>query len=78
MPDNLTRHISIPAPIIIKEKCAIRERSVDKTGEIEALETDNFELRNQITRLKIHNATLSRMLKRREERSLRTFEASPR
>ena len=77
MPDNLTSHISIPAPIIIKERCAIREQSVDKTGEIVALETDNFELRNQITRLKIHNATLHRMLKLREKRLSRLFEAPP-
>ena len=67
MPDNLTSHISIPAPIIIKERCAIREQCVDKTGEIEALEADNFELRNHVTRLKIHNATLHRMLKLREK-----------
>lgn len=78
MPDNLTSHISIPAPIVIKEKCAVREQGVDKTGEIEALEIDNFELRNQITRLKIHNATLHRMLKLRDKRLSRPLEGAPR
>jgi hypothetical protein len=37
--------------------------------EIEALEAANFELRDQITRLKVHNATLDRMLKERERLS---------
>jgi len=30
---------------------------------IEALKAANFELRDQITRLRVHNATLDRMLK---------------
>jgi hypothetical protein len=77
MPDNLTSYISIPTPIIIKERCAAREKVSDKTGEIEAFEADNFELRNQITRLKIHNATLRRMLKLPEGRMLGALKAPP-
>jgi hypothetical protein len=30
---------------------------------IESLEFENFELRNEVTRLTVHNATLRRMLK---------------
>jgi hypothetical protein len=58
MPDRLTSNISIPAPIITREKCIIQERGYDRSVEIEALDADNFELRNQITRLKLHNAAL--------------------
>ena len=32
---------------------------------IQALELENFELRNEVTRLTVHNATLRRMLKNR-------------
>jgi hypothetical protein len=32
---------------------------------IQALELENFELRNEITRLTVHNATLRQMLKNR-------------
>jgi hypothetical protein len=32
---------------------------------IEALEVENFELRNEVTRLTVHNATLRRMLTNR-------------
>ena len=34
---------------------------------IEALKAANFELRDQITRLRVHNATLDRMLKQMED-----------
>jgi|HubBroStandDraft_6_1064221.scaffolds.fasta_scaffold2788011_2 hypothetical protein len=35
----------------------------DDARTIEALELENFELRNEVTRLTVHNATLRRMLK---------------
>jgi hypothetical protein len=62
MPDQLASYISISAPI------AVREAGNDRMREIEALEADNFELRDQVTRLKLHNATLRRMLEFRERR----------
>jgi hypothetical protein len=77
MPDHLTSYISTTTPIIIKEKCAARPQGSDKTGEIEALEAENYELRNQVTRLKLHNATLRRMLKIRETRLLESLQAPP-
>jgi hypothetical protein len=64
MPDRLTSYISIPAPIIVQEK----DTESDRVREIEALEVDNFELRDRITSLKLHNATLRRMLDIRERR----------
>jgi hypothetical protein len=35
----------------------------DHARKIESLEFENFELRNEVTRLTLHNATLRRMLK---------------
>jgi len=37
----------------------------DRVEAIDMLEADNFELRDLITRLKLHNATLARMIKYR-------------
>lgn len=59
MPD-MTSYISIPTLAAMREGETARDR--DRIVEIEALEVANFELRNQIIRLKVHNATLGRML----------------
>jgi hypothetical protein len=74
MPDRLTSNISIPALIITREKCIIQERGYDRSVEIEALDADNFELRDQITRLKLHNAALRGMLDLRKERRAGSLE----
>jgi hypothetical protein len=71
MPDRLTSYISIPTLTIVSEK------DTDRTREIEALESDNFDLRNQITGLKLHNATLRRMLELREGRPPGSLGATP-
>jgi len=63
MPDRVTSYISIAEPIIFRELIEVAD--TDRTRAIEALEVANFELRNQIIGLKLHNATLYRMLKRR-------------
>ena len=39
------------------------KNSDDDIRAIESLERENFELRNEVTRLAMHNATLRRMLK---------------
>jgi hypothetical protein len=41
------------------------KKSDDHIRAIESLERENFELRNEVTRLTVHNATLRRMLTNR-------------
>jgi hypothetical protein len=67
MPD-MTSYISILTPAAMREGEIARDN--DRILEIEALEVANFELRNQITRLKVHNATLGRMLMHRSRTPL--------
>lgn len=67
MPDVIS-YISIPTPAAMREGEIVRDN--DRILEIEALELANFELRNQILRLKVHNATLGRMLTGRAPRGL--------
>jgi hypothetical protein len=67
MPDRLTSSILLPAPIVIQERDVVEEKGVDRTREIAALEADNFELRNQIIGLKLHNATLRKMIEPRDQ-----------
>jgi hypothetical protein len=64
MPYHLTGLITIP------QLTGIQKNENDDRRKIEALEVDNFELRDEITRLTMHNTTLRRMLKL-EERAAR-------
>jgi hypothetical protein len=64
MPYHLTGLITIP------QLTGIQKNENDDRRKIEALEVDNFELRDEITRLTMHNTTLRRMLKL-EERAVR-------
>jgi hypothetical protein len=64
MPVGLTSQISIRLQTTVDD-FRFAEESARKR-EIEALEAANFALRDQITRVKVHNATLGRMLKERE------------
>jgi ribosomal protein L29 len=75
MPDHLTSYISISEPIIFRELSDTT--STDLTKQIEALEAANFELRNQITGLKLHNTTLRRMLAHRRSRTPGSTESPP-
>jgi hypothetical protein len=63
MPDHQTSYISVPSQIVA------RDQSPEEVRQIEALETDNFKLRNQITALELHNATLRRMLDLKERKT---------
>jgi len=54
---RLTTYVEVPE-LIIFQRC-----DKDKARKIELLEFVNFELRNQIVRLTLHNATLRKMLK---------------
>jgi hypothetical protein len=45
------------------------KKSDDHIRAIESLERENFELRNEVTRLTVHNATLRRMLTNRSVKS---------
>jgi hypothetical protein len=45
------------------------KNSDDDVRAIESLERENFELRNEVTRLGLHNATLRRMLTNRTLKS---------
>src|SRR5260370_25631703 len=60
MPDRLADSISLSGLNVV----GIQDNR--KTLTIEALEASNFELRNQITRLILHNTTLRRMLEKQE------------
>ena len=64
MPVDLTSQISIWLPTTVDEVSFVGEAA--RIREIEALEAANFALRDQITRLKLHNATLGRMLEGRD------------
>jgi hypothetical protein len=64
MPYHLTGLITMP------KMSAQQKQENDESRRIAALEVDNFELRDEITRLTVHNITLRRMLKL-EERSAR-------
>jgi hypothetical protein len=68
MPDHVTSYISIAEPILFREM--IETAGADRTREIEVLEAANFELRNEIIGLKLHNATLRQMLKHGRRQSL--------
>ena len=61
MPVGMTSQISIRSGMTIDEVRFAGDAA--RMREIEALEAANFELRDHITRLKLHNATLDRMLK---------------
>jgi hypothetical protein len=63
MPYQLTDLIMIP------QQTGIQRKDNDNTRRIEALEVDNFVLRDEITRLTLHNITLRRMLKLDERRA---------
>ena len=63
MPVGLTSQISIRSQTTVDDLRFAGEAA--RMREIEALEAANFALRDQITRLKLHNATLDRMLKQR-------------
>jgi hypothetical protein len=63
MPAGLTSPITIRCPAMVDELHFTTDAA--RLREIEALEAANFALRDQITRLKLHNATLDRMLKQR-------------
>jgi hypothetical protein len=64
MPVGLASQISIRSRTTVDDYRFAAEAA--RIREIEALEAANFALRDQITRLKLHNATLDRMLKGRE------------
>jgi hypothetical protein len=49
--------------ITIPQKTGLQAQEIDDRRRIEALEVDNFKLRDEITRLTVHNSTLRRMLK---------------
>jgi hypothetical protein len=57
MPYHLADLITIP------QQTGVHTQENEDTRRIEALEVDNFKLRDQITRLTLHNSTLRRMLK---------------
>ncbi len=57
MPDRLTSYVTE------REATFFQSRQNENIKKIEMLEADNFELRDEITRLTLHNATLRRMLK---------------
>ena len=61
MPVGMTSQISIRSSTTVDDFRFAGDAA--RMREIEALEVANFELRDQITRLKLHNATLDRMLK---------------
>jgi hypothetical protein len=54
--------------ITIPQQTGLQKQENDDWRRIETLEVDNFKLRDEITRLTVHNSTLRRMLKL-EERS---------
>jgi hypothetical protein len=64
MPYHLTGLIKIP------QQTGMQRNEIDHMRRIEALEVDNFELRDEITRLTLHNTTLRRMLKLEESSAL--------
>ena len=64
MPVGLTSQISIRSQTTVDDLRFAEEAA--RMRQIEALEAANFELRDQITRLKLHNATLGRMLEGRD------------
>jgi hypothetical protein len=49
--------------ITIPQQTGLQAQENDDWRRIEALEADNFKLRDEITRLTVHNSTLRRMLK---------------
>ena len=49
--------------ITIPQQTSLQAQENDDWRRIEALEADNFKLRDEITRLTVHNSTLRRMLK---------------
>ena len=75
MPDHLTNYISVSEPIIFRELRETADTNLIK--QIEALEFANYELRNLITGLKLHNATLRRMLTPRRGRNPGTTKSGP-
>jgi hypothetical protein len=64
MPVGLTSQISIRPQTTVDDLRFAADEA--RKREIEALEAANFALRDHITRLKLHNATLDRMLKQRD------------
>jgi len=64
MPVGLSSQISIPTLTTPQDLSSSDDEA--RMREIEALEAANFALRDQITRVKLHNATLNRMLKHRD------------
>jgi hypothetical protein len=52
--------------ITIPQQTGLQAQEIDDRRRIEALEVDNFKLRDEITRLTVHNSTLRRMLKLEE------------
>jgi len=71
MPYHLTGFITIP------KVAGVQRQEIEDTRKIETLEADNFELRDEITRLTLHNTTLRRMLKL-EGRAVRLEESAAR
>jgi hypothetical protein len=55
MPDRMIGEGTMPGVTIF------RSRENENVRKIEMLEADNFELRNEVTRLSLHNATLRRL-----------------
>jgi hypothetical protein len=51
----------MPGDTTVPGVTIFRERDNEIMRKIEMLEADNFELRNEITRLSLHNATLRRL-----------------
>jgi hypothetical protein len=49
--------------ITMPQQSGLKAPEDDDWRRIEALEADNFKLRDEITRLTVHNSTLRRMLK---------------
>jgi uncharacterized protein YicC (UPF0701 family) len=68
MPDHLA------ACLTISKLTVTKGQENERLRKIAALEARNFDLRNQITRLQLHNATLRRMLKLKGNSSLAALE----
>jgi hypothetical protein len=63
MPFGFASEISISAPACGRD--GGRAEVAARLAEIAALEAANFALRNHVTGLKLHNATVRRLLRRR-------------
>ncbi|SDR54729.1 hypothetical protein SAMN05444161_5771 [Rhizobiales bacterium GAS191] len=55
MPDRVIGEATVPGVTIF------RNRDNENIRKIEMLEADNYELRNEVTRLRLHNETLRRI-----------------